>query len=142
MEFIEIVENEINASDVIDKVFSESCGAVAVFIGTVRDTGRGRKVVALENEAYAPMVIEELGNICREAGEQFDTGRIAVTHRIGRMKPGEIIVVTAVASAHRDKAYDASRYLIEELKVRLPIWKKEYFEDGETWVEGAKAPGG
>ena len=114
-------------------------GAVATFIGVVRDHNLNRRVTHLEYEAYEPMAVRALEQICREAGREWPGIRIAVHHRIGRLAIGEASIVIAAASAHRANAFAACRYVIERVKQIVPIWKHEFFEGGEVWIEGATA---
>ena len=111
-------------------------GAIVSFIGSVRNRSMGRRVVSLEIDAYEQMAKDELERICAEASDLFEIRDIVILHRIGRMEPGDIIVMITVGAPHRSEAYKASRFLIEELKSRVPFWKKEIFEDGESWVTG------
>jgi molybdopterin synthase catalytic subunit len=114
-------------------------GAVSTFIGVVRDTNLNRRVTHLEYEAYEPMAVRALAQICREADREWPGTRLAVHHRIGRLAIGEASIVIAAASAHRAAAFAASRYVIERVKQIVPIWKHEFFEGGEVWIEGATA---
>ncbi len=114
-------------------------GAVTTFIGLVRDHHLGRKVLHLEYEAYEPLALRGLDLIVREASEQWPAVRLAIHHRIGRMDIGEASVAIAAASPHRADAFAASRYAIERVKQIVPIWKHEYFEGGDVWIEGATA---
>ena len=114
-------------------------GAVAVFLGLVRDHNKGRKVLHLEYEAYEPLAIRALQRIVDEARELWPGARIAVHHRLGRLEIGEASVVIAAASAHRADAFAACRYTIERVKQIVPIWKHEHFAGGDVWLEGATA---
>jgi len=114
-------------------------GAVSVFLGLVRDNNKGRRVLRLEYEAYEPLALRGLDLIVTEARERWPTVRLAIHHRIGRMNIGEASVAIAAASPHRADAFAASRYAIERIKQIVPIWKHEYFEGGDVWVEGATA---
>jgi MoaE-MoaD fusion protein len=109
-------------------------GAIATFIGTVRNHGRGRQVTHLEYEAYAPAAELTLEQIGEEIRERWDVDRVAIFHRIGSLGIGEASVVISVASAHRDAAFEACRYAIERIKVIVPIWKKEHYADGAAWL--------
>ncbi|HSW39993.1 MAG TPA: molybdenum cofactor biosynthesis protein MoaE [Acidobacteriota bacterium] len=112
-------------------------GALVIFEGVVRDNARGKSVRYLEYEAYESMAlkkIEETGSLART---RFDIRDIAVVHRLGRMEIGECSIVIAVASAHRGPAFDACRFAIDTIKEIVPVWKKEFYEDGEVWIEGA-----
>ena len=114
-------------------------GAVATFIGVVRDNNLDRRVTHLEYEAYEPMAVKALTQICDEAGREWPGSRLAVHHRIGRLGIGEASIIIAAASAHRADAFASCRYVIERVKQIVPIWKHEFFEGGEVWIEGATA---
>jgi molybdopterin synthase catalytic subunit len=109
-------------------------GAIVTFIGTVRDHARGRVVTLLEYEAYVSAAEKMLARVGHEARERWPEVRIAISHRTGALTPGEASVVIACASPHRDEAYAASAFAISRIKEIVPIWKKEHYEDGETWV--------
>lgn len=112
-------------------------GAVVTFVGTVRGARDGRRVVALEYEAYEPMALRAFERIAAEASAEWPAARLAIHHRVGRLTVGETSVVVASAAAHRTEAFAACRYAIERLKQMAPVWKRECFEDGSAWVEGA-----
>jgi molybdopterin synthase catalytic subunit len=114
-------------------------GAVATFVGLVRDNNLGRKVLHLEYEAYEPLARRGLELIVTEVAEKWPAVRLGIHHRIGRMEIGEASVAIAAASPHRAEAFAASRYAIERIKQIVPIWKHEYFEGGDVWIEGATA---
>jgi molybdopterin synthase catalytic subunit len=114
-------------------------GAVATFIGVVRDNNLNRRVTHLEYEAYEPMAVRALEQICREAVREWPDIRVAVHHRIGRLAIGEASIVIAAAGAHRANAFAACRYVIERVKQIVPIWKHEHFAGGDVWLEGAIA---
>jgi molybdopterin synthase catalytic subunit len=122
--------------------FFEGCtaasdGAAILFVGTVRDHNEGRAVGHLDYHAYPPMAEATLREIVMEAAERWKTGTISVAHRYGRLEIGEVSVAIVVAAPHRGDAYAASRYVIEELKKRVPIWKREGYVDGEgEWLRG------
>ena len=115
-------------------------GAVAVFEGVVRNHARGKGVLCLEYHAYEAMALRKMERIGIEAKERFPIRDIAIVHRLGHMEVGECSVVIAVASAHRGPAFDACRFAIDTIKKIVPIWKKEFYEDGEVWVEGDGGP--
>lgn len=117
-----------------DLVASPRAGAIATFAGTVRDHARGRGVLVLEYEAYAEAAEKALSQIGTEVRERWHVEGIAITHRTGRLSIGETSVGIAVSSAHRAEAFDACRYAIERIKQIVPIWKKEFYADGETWI--------
>jgi molybdopterin synthase catalytic subunit len=114
-------------------------GAIASFVGTVRDQNLSRRVTHLEYEAYEPLAIKALEQIVGEASAQWPGIRVAVHHRTGHLAIGEASIVIAAASAHRANAFAACRYVIERVKQIVPIWKHEFFEGGEVWIEGATA---
>jgi MoaE-MoaD fusion protein len=119
------------------QVASDSCGAVLTFVGTVRDNFDGRPVSGLDYEVYAEMAVPVMEQICGEVAAQWPGARVVIAHRTGHLDLGEASVVIAVAAPHRGAAYDASRYAIEALKDRVPIWKKELYSDGSTWKANA-----
>lgn len=120
------------------EVGSPEAGAIVVFLGTVRDHSPGKAgVTHLEYEAYAEQVEGKIAEIVAEAGHHWPLTGAVVEHRTGRVEVGEASVGVAVSSAHRDAAFQAARYVIDELKRRAPIWKKEHWPGGAEWVEGA-----
>ena len=113
---------------------SHKSGGIDVFIGTVRDSTKGKAVVRLEFEAYEPMALRQMQKIAEEAMRNWPVDKILIHHRTGVLQAGEVPVIIVVAAAHRVAAFDACRFAIDSLKENVPIWKKEIFEDGETWV--------
>ncbi len=140
---ISVIDRSIDVSEVLASVRDTSAGAIDLFIGTTRDVSRGKKVKFLEYEAYGPMAQRQMEQMVQEAFGKWKVHKISIVHRIGRVALGEASVVIAVSSAHRREAFDACRYLIDTLKRDIPIWKKEYFEDGAVWVglEGSQPHG-
>jgi molybdopterin synthase catalytic subunit len=124
----------------IEQVESPARGGVACFLGTVRNQQEGRKVLRLEYSAYTPMAEAECARIVAEAEARWDCA-VALAHRIGTLEVGETAVAIAAASPHREVAFAACRYVIEEVKHRLPIWKREFFEDGSVEWVGSGAAG-
>ncbi len=116
-------------------VEADDFGAVVTFAGNVRDNARGRRVLYLEYEGYAPLAEKQLRALMAEAETRWGV-KCAVQHRLGRLEIGECSVGVAVASAHRGEAFDACRWLMDTLKETVPIWKREFFEGGDHWVEG------
>ena len=116
----------------------EECGAGNSFFGMVRNRNHGRDVSAVAYDAFVPLAEKTLQEICNEAFSQFGSkGSIFIRHRTGKLQVGELSVVIVVHTPHRDEAFKVCRYVIEELKVRVPIWKKEFYTDGETeWLKG------
>ena len=141
-----IVERPIDITALVAEVGSVTNGATLLFVGTVRETNDGRDVSGMDYTAYRGMAERELADIVREASSRFETSDVVVEHRLGTLGLGEASVAIAVGHPHRGKAYDASRYIIEELKKRVPIWKLEHYVDGtREWVaaDGSKrAPQG
>jgi molybdopterin synthase catalytic subunit len=131
---IEISDQPLNIQSCIDWVMSPQSGGIDVFIGTVRDATKGKKVIRLEFEAYEPMALKELNKIAEQAFEKWPVQKLLIHHRTGILEVGEVPVIIAVSCAHRDAAFAACRYVIDTLKQTVPIWKKEIFEDGEVWV--------
>lgn len=133
---IKITRKDLDLIDVIAAVKSPRAGAVVTFLGTVRELSKGDRVKFLDYESYRSMAEEELLQIAEEAGRRFDIVETAIVHRTGRLKVGENIVAIAVSAVHRDAAFKACRFVIDELKTRAAIWKKEHTVIGERWVEG------
>ena len=111
-----------------------TCGGIALFVGTVRNHNKGEDVVALEFSSYEPMAVAELTRIAEEARQQFGLRKIVVEHALGRVEVEGIAVIIAVSSVHRAAAFAGCQYIIDELKKRVPIWKKEFLTNGEYWV--------
>ena len=120
-------------------VTDTGCGALASFIGVVRDQNAGRRVLWIDYEAYEPLALRAFEQIAGEAAERWPNARLALHHRIGRLAIGEASVVVAAAAPHRADAFAVCRYGIERLKQIAPIWKHEHFEGGDVWIEGATA---
>ncbi len=132
-----IVRDPIDVAALLQASTEPSDGAVLLFLGVVRNENEGSSVTHLDYEAYVPMAEAELRAIGTEAKQRWCTGAVAIVHRIGRLQIGEASVAIAVASPHRDAAYHASRYIIEELKQRVPIWKREGYVDRDSeWLSG------
>ncbi len=132
----EIIQDILNARQLVQQVASETDGAIVTFAGIVRGMNRGKKVLFLEYEAYTKMAVKALLNIGEEIQETWGLRGIAIQHRVGRLNVGETSVLIVVSAPHRDDAFAACQYAIDRLKRVVPIWKKEIFEDGEVWVEG------
>jgi len=134
-----ITADPLNASAISASVSSDVCGAVATFVGLVRDHNAGRRVLWLDYEAYAALARATFARIASEAAERWPSVQLAIHHRIGRIAIGEASVVIAAASPHRADAFAACRYAIERVKQIAPVWKHEHFEGGDVWIEGATA---
>jgi molybdopterin synthase catalytic subunit len=131
-----LVTRAIDAPALLREVASEEHGATSLFLGTIRDVNDGRAVTGIEYAAYSAMAIAELDRIATEAVQRFGTGLLVVEHRIGELALGDVSVAIAVSHAHRAPALDATRYVIEQLKRRVPIWKREHYADGANeWVD-------
>jgi len=135
-----IVRQKIDSTTVIERIKHPEDGAVAVFEGIVRDHTRGRRALYLDYEAYEAMALKQMQALADEALTRFKVRDVALVHRLGRLEIGETSVLIVVASAHRAAAFDACRWLIDILKRTVPIWKKEYFEDGAVWADGEPFP--
>jgi molybdopterin synthase catalytic subunit len=134
-----IVHGAIDTTEVLARVGAPEDGAVLLFLGTVRNHADGESVNGMTYESYERMAAPVLTEIAQEAAEKLGTDRVAVVHRVGELAIGEISVAIAVSSPHRAQAYEASRYVIEEIKKRLPVWKREHYSSGHSeWVEGVK----
>jgi molybdopterin synthase catalytic subunit len=135
-----ITREPIDTERILDGLKRGEDGAALVFEGVVRNQTRGRKTLYLDYEAYEDMALQELEALVGEAIEKFKIRDVAIVHRLGRLQIGETSVLIAVASAHRAAAFEACRWLIDTLKRKVPIWKKEYFEDGAVWADGEPFP--
>jgi molybdopterin synthase catalytic subunit len=136
----EIIREAIDTQQVLASLKRGEDGAVVVFEGIVRNQTRGRKTLYLDYEAYEEMALQQMEALAQQSLKQFQIRDVAVVHRLGRLEIGETSVLVVVASAHRAAAFDACRWLIDTLKRTVPIWKKEYFEDGAVWADGEPFP--
>ena len=135
-----ITREKIETAALLEKIKAPEDGAVVVFEGIVRNHSRGRRTRYLDYEAYEPMALKEMNGLIEQAFSRFSVRELVLVHRIGRLEIGETSVAVVVASAHRGSAFDACRWLIDTLKRTVPIWKKEYFEDGAVWADGEPFP--
>jgi len=131
---IEITDQPIDVLKVIKAASLHEAGAINTFIGTVRNQTSGKTVLRLEFEAYEPMAVSEIRKIADQANETWSLLSYAVSHRVGVLLPGDIAVVIAVATPHRKASFEACQFMIDSLKKSVPIWKREFFEDGDQWV--------
>lgn len=129
-----ISDKPLDVQAVIEAVQIEAAGAINVFIGTVRNQTAQKNVVGLDYEAFEAMAIKKMQEIAEEAKAKFPVLKVAIAHRVGKLKLGEIAVVVAVATPHRAESFAACKFIIDTLKEVVPIWKKELFEDGDVWV--------
>jgi molybdopterin synthase catalytic subunit len=131
---IQLTAAELNSKTCEEFVASNQAGGTAIFIGTVRNQTKNKSVLKLEFEAYIPMAKKEMQKIAEQAMQQFDAIKISIHHRVGVLQIGEIPVIIAVSTPHRKAAFEACEFCIATLKETVPIWKKEFFDDGEVWV--------
>ncbi|WKN30043.1 molybdenum cofactor biosynthesis protein MoaE [Porifericola rhodea] len=131
---IHLSDQPLDINTTLAAVNDGSAGAVDVFIGTVRNKTKEKNVVRLEYEAYDSMAIKEMEKLAQETATKWPVAKIAIHHRKGILHIGDIAVIIAVSTPHRQEAFEACKYTIDTLKERVPIWKKEVFEDGESWV--------
>jgi molybdopterin synthase catalytic subunit len=134
-----ITSAPLDLSALVELVSESGHGAVASFVGVVRNENLGRRVLFLEYEAYEALAVKALERILAEARESWPATRLALHHRIGRLEIGDASVIIAAASPHRADAFAACRYAIERVKQIVPIWKREHFDGGDVWLEGATA---
>jgi len=137
-DFSRLTRDPIPTAQLAEDLKAREDGAVVVFEGIVRNHLGGRRTLYLEYEAYESMAIRKMTEICDEARAKFRVDRIGVIHRLGRIEIGETSVAIIVTAEHRGAAFDACRYLIDRLKQVVPVWKKEFFEDGFIWAEGER----
>jgi molybdopterin converting factor subunit 1 len=140
LDFCELTTGPIDVTDVARRIVPPECGATVTLDGYVREWTRGRRTLYLVYEAYAPMALKEMRRLCSTAHGLFEIAHIGIVHRTGRLEIGETSVVISVSAPHRRAAFEACEWAIKELKRTVPIWKKEFYEDGEVWVEGEGAP--
>jgi MoaE-MoaD fusion protein len=137
---VSIVHNRIDAHTTVTTLERPEDGALVIFDGMVRNNSRGRRTLYLVYEAYEEMALDQMRSLRAKALADFPIRDVAMVHRLGKIEIGESSVLIAVASAHRAAAFDACRWLIDTLKKTVPIWKKEYFEDGAVWADGESFP--
>jgi MoaE-MoaD fusion protein len=135
-----LTRDAIDTAALIRHVRAAEDGAVVTFDGCVRNHSHGRRTLYLDYEAYESMALAKMGDIAAEMRAKFPIHRVAIAHRLGRLQIGETSVFIAVSSPHRPAAFDACRFAIDTLKRTVPIWKKEYFEDGAVWADGDLPP--
>lgn len=134
---IEITPDPIDPERLLETVRRDESGAVALFLGVVRNNSLGRRVLYLEYDAYPEMAKKVIGQIVDEVRERWPVDDVAVQHRTGRLEIGETSLAVAVATPHRGESFEACHYLVDRLKEIVPIWKKEVWEGGEEWIEGS-----
>ncbi len=138
---IRVTTEVLQPDEAIEAVRTPASGAVNVFLGVVRNNNLGRTVDYLEYEAYPEMAEKVMRQIAQEAKDRFELEDCAVLHRTGRLEIGETSLLIAVACGHRAESFEASHWLVNEIKKRVPVWKKEVWDDGEAWIEGPESLG-
>lgn len=137
MPWSDVTRDPIDPASVLARVGAAEDGAAVLFLGVVRNENEGRPVSGMEYEGYAEMAREQLAAIVAEAARRAGSERVAAVHRLGELEVGETSVAVAVSAPHRAEAFDAARYVIEQVKARLPVWKRERYLDGEPeWLPG------
>jgi len=134
MRDIQILDTPLTTQPCHDTVADPAAGGIVVFVGAVRNQTKGRKVVQLAFESYVPMALKEMGKIADTLSQKWGILHVSIHHRVGVLEIGEIPVIIAVSTPHRQAAFEACQYAIDTLKETVPIWKKEIFEDGTVWV--------
>ncbi len=129
-----VVDRPLDPAEVVEAVSGDAYGGLVTFSGSVRDVTRERRVIRLEYEAYRPMAEKMLASIGEEIGRKWPGSRVSIVHRVGVLRPGDLAVVIAAAAPHRKEAFRACEYAIDRIKADAPIWKKEFYEDGDVWV--------
>lgn len=132
---IKITEDDFSVDEVLNEIRSNGMGCVVTFVGVVRDNSKGRPVERIEIQVYEEMALKQLQAIREEAIDKFSVDEIAILHRYGSLKVSDKIMMIAVGAGHRAEAFNACRYVIDTIKERVPIWKKEITPDGDFWVE-------
>ena len=138
--YVRLVRERIVPHEIVPRLERPEDGAIVIFDGVVRNNSRGRRTLYLDYESYEEMALKQLRELRDQARKQFSVRDVAIVHRLGRIEIGQSSVLIAVFSAHRAPAFDACRWLIDTLKRTVPIWKKEFFEDGAVWADGEPFP--
>ena len=139
-DIFQLVREPIDPGTLIRHVRAPEDGAIVTFDGFVRNQSHNRRTLYLNYEAYEPMALAKMREIASQLYEKYHIHRVAIVHRLGRLEIGETSVFIAVSAPHRAAAFDACRFAIDTLKRTVPIWKKEYFEDGAVWADGELPP--
>ncbi len=132
---IEITKKRLSPEPIINRIRKDNHGAVVIFTGTVRSPSRGKEVLFIEYEAYSEMAQRKLQQIVNEVNQKWQLQDMAICHRVGRLRTGETSLVIVAAAPHRREAFEACQFAVDRLKQIVPIWKKEVYKDGESWVE-------
>jgi molybdopterin synthase catalytic subunit len=139
-DIFQLVSEPIDPSTLIRHVRAPEDGAIVTFDGFVRNQSHNRRTLYLDYEAYEPMALAKMREIAGQLHQKYRIHRVVIVHRLGRLEIGETSVFIAVSAPHRAAAFDACRFAIDTLKQTVPIWKKEYFEDGAVWADGELPP--
>lgn len=138
---VQISSTPLSTERALEAVRRKDCGAVVLFLGTVREITGDQVTERLDYSAYEALALKELRSICEQALSRWELGGVVVEHRVGELQPGDVAVVAAASSPHRQGAFEAARFLIDTTKARVPLWKKEIGPDGKAWIEGdARVP--
>jgi molybdopterin synthase catalytic subunit len=138
---VRVTDQPLDPAEAIAAVANPAAGAVNVFLGVVRDNNLGRRVGHLVYEAYPGMAEKVMHELGAEAAERFGLTGVAILHRTGRLEIGETSLLIAISCGHRAASFDGGHWLVNEVKKRVPVWKKEVWEDGEEWIEGPESLG-
>ena len=138
--YVRLIHERIVPHDIVPALERPEDGAIVIFDGIVRNNSRDRRTLYLDYESYEEMALKQLQELASQATQKFAIRNLAIVHRLGRIEIGQSSVLIAVFSAHRAAAFEACRWLIDTLKRTVPIWKKEYFEDGVVWADGEPFP--
>ena len=134
-----VQSEQLSTDEAIAAVADPAAGAIDVFLGVVRNNNKGRDVAYLEYDAYPEMAEKVMANLGQEAVEQFGLQKVALYHRTGRLEIGETSLLIAISAGHRAEPFAAGKWLVDEVKKRVPVWKKEVWTDGEEWIEGPES---
>jgi molybdopterin synthase catalytic subunit len=137
---VKLVRERIDTEAIVGRLKQPADGAAVMFDGVVRDNTRGRRTLYLDYEAYEAMALKQMDSLAVEAQSRFEVRGVSIVHRLGRLEIGASSVLIVVVAAHRGAAFEACRWIIDTLKKTVPIWKKEYFEDGAVWADGEAFP--
>jgi molybdopterin synthase catalytic subunit len=129
----------LDPNEAIEAVSDPAAGAIDLFLGVVRNSNKGRDVAYLEYDAYPEMAEKLMADLGQEAVEEYGLRKVALYHRTGRLEIGETSLLIAISSGHRAEAFAAGKWLVDEVKKRVPVWKKEVWSDGEEWIEGPES---
>jgi len=139
-DIFQLVRTPIDTGALVSRVRASADGAIVTFDGFVRNQSHNRPTLYLDYEAYEPMALAKMSEIGTQLHDKYPIHRVAMVHRLGRLEIGETSVLIVVSAPHRAAAFDACRFAIDTLKRTVPIWKKEYFEDGAVWADGELPP--